>query len=636
MQTKPPHPARMGAFAVLVFLGVGAGVGAQEQPAASAQEAFAARFGKQWEAVKQTPETKDDIALGRRMFHEAQAQEETAYRDLLMDRAYELFLPSPEGLKWALSLARAQAQMPGARKRGQERVLEVLDRMRQLPAPAQQRQQALLDYAREMIAIADDRLLDGQVEQAQDLYARATQFSGVLSPETRQALALRSQAASQLRTHELRCEQLAGQIPEAQADKPRLVRQLALLLLVELNRPDLALEYVGPDFWDPVVGLYMPLAALPVDRLDPNVALELARWYDLLAKQASPMGRAFMGGRALVCYQRYLSQSQQAPEEVVQRQKALALEVQDLPEMHRRLAGISPESVQLDPDMLLPGPLRDERAIKAAKTLSDPKARPRERNEAFVVLKENYANYQRVRHMFIQRCLLTWPRLEEKLATLEFLFQRYPEDQEVHRLAKGICLSELPVNLRVMSLEFLYDPEVEKNELQKRVQLAQKLLASRETTPIERAVSLRFLAKVLPQNNALATASARLVLDRTAGEELRLAAMEYLVSQQAQPEKVTALLLRITGQEFSTARERQTALGVLLEKEMTDSIRQGLLDILAARWVTEQERLMAIEALSTLAGNAAVVEALQKASAQDWRSQGERDAITQSLAKLKG
>jgi len=81
--------------------------------------------------------------------------------------------------------------------------------------------------------------------------------------------------------------------PKDQQARPTLIR----LRVLELDDPAKAAAAIGPDS-DEVTRTYVPLAAKPMEELDPNVCVELGKWYVAQTKKASPDARPLLWARA--------------------------------------------------------------------------------------------------------------------------------------------------------------------------------------------------------------------------------------------------------------------------------------------------------------------------------------------------
>lgn len=615
---------------VAVLLSAVAAQAQQAEPAGD-KEIFEARFGQAWREATASADKTDDLKLARRILKAAKATQDEGLRVGLALKSHLLFLRDPRGYAPGLGAAELVRQSPAMRKVGEDMTLITLERMMQVRDP-QQRMAARKTYAIELMKIGDRRLLDAEVLEAVGLYAKAQPLASVMTEGHRQELSQRIRTAQRLRADLARASQLQETIGQGEGDVRSTIRELVLLYLVELNRPDLALRYVGADYWDPYLRTYVPLAARPVQQVAPKACLELARWYEAIGSRGSQLGQALTQTRALQYYQRYIEEAgENAPAQVLQSRDALRQKVQEQPALVRELAGLKRGGPEADPNLLEKGPLPDARAVEAQEVLSNSRARPRERRRAFELLRDHYSQFDVVRQTLIKACRRAGPAEQEKYEWLGFLYGRYRADEDVIRLARDVAVSQAPPILRMVSLDFLFQLPPDQMAREDLIRLADSKLGGEKSVPPEREKSLRYLGSVMPQNENLAEVSARIALSDKATEPLRLAALNYLIGYQAKKETVTQILIRVTQQQFSGVSERLAALGALASQEPNEKIQKAFVEVLESRWLQETERMVAIEALSSMLDQPTVVEALKTASQDAWRSDLERSAVSEAL-----
>jgi hypothetical protein len=604
-------------------------VGAEAQQAAGPdpQQQLADRYGADLAKVARTPSVADDVELGQKLLDAARGATDRRYQRALCRQAYELFIAGPAGYAKAVEAARMLMEIPAAAEQGREKLLAALELLTQTGSGTQ-RSRSRKVLARELIAMGDEHVAQGQIPEALEAYRRAGPHSSVLDSEGRQQLQQRLQVATTLRTAEVRAEKLRDELDREGRDR-KTIHTLALLYLVELNRPRAARQWVDADYWDPLLRTYLPLAVRSVDDLPPETCLELARWYQTMLPQASRVGRAFLEARALRCYDRYLAGVRgPQPEDVRQARQRVADSVQALPDALKRVAGLLEEGPRAKQGLKPGFPRDNEQAVKAARAMMSSDTPLELRRQAFTWLTENVADYDGLRRLLIRRCAADWTEHEEKLQSLLFLGATYPQDAQVAELARRVALSALPVGLRAAALDILFTHH-RKDEAS--LLVARRKLADENAHPTEQQKVLEFLAAMEPKNEGLAVRAGRWIHDQDVPAGLRQAALSYLLNHRAKAPGMLEALGRVTAQRFSSQVERMLALQGLLEMPWSDKLGQVLLAKLSHRWATEAERLLAIDVLKDHTDTPAVRTALREAADQAWRSKAEIDTIQRAI-----
>jgi len=322
-----------------------------------AETVFQSVYGAECRQVAATATTTDDVELaGRILKGAANADPQPALQVLLCEKAYELGAKAPGGYETAISAMRLLGRkQPDKEGPCWEKILPLLQRRyaRAVKFPKLEAGERLLI---ELTRRAERMRHAGNYDEALLLLRKALPIARMIrSPHGRVLLEMlkyltgRSRFARQAAAAEA---QLKAR-PQDSASRQALVR----LYLVELDRPARAAELVNEDC-DEVTRTYVPLAARPVDTLDPNVWPELGAWYKSLAAGTSADAKMLLYRRAAG----YLGPAlERLPARTVQHMKA-KLALQDVAAfLHaaRQRYPLKPAVVDLRADLLAHGRARN-------------------------------------------------------------------------------------------------------------------------------------------------------------------------------------------------------------------------------------------------------------------------------------
>ncbi len=262
-------------------------------------------FGDRLKKVRASYTQSDDEELVADMLESLSAlKDRPALQAHICREAYELGIRSLRGCRTAYAAMRKLSQLdPNSREECSEKILDLFRKRRTL-ARGEERD------------IAAEDLLDALAYRAA-IEGRSGDWDGAvqtLSEAVRTASAARSDRKDEL-LEQLKYARLARmtdrkiqQHIESLEDDPKDTEsRLAIvnLLVVEMDRPDLAIPYLDASLgesWRTQV----PLALKTPDKLDRPLQVQMARWYASLAEDASLMGKAAVLKRSREYYRLYL------------------------------------------------------------------------------------------------------------------------------------------------------------------------------------------------------------------------------------------------------------------------------------------------------------------------------------------
>jgi hypothetical protein len=296
--------------AVILALLVPATVGA---PAADGpQRSFDALFGAEAKRVRSTRETADDVAFAAKLVKSAETvADDAAFQALLLQRACEFAWVDAAGAKTLDAAAGLLATArPPLRDEADRQLLAGLARDYRA-GPASRRKAMAPFYVARLLAAADARASDGDVDAALALCREATAVAKAAGPELREAVAAKSKELTARQVAAKKFAALKARLDKDPADA-RAATELVRLLLVEADQPDQCADYldaVGDQELKAVAELASKAAKSP-DSLREDEALRLADWYKAQAAAASAgsAARVAMSRRARACYEWFLSQ----------------------------------------------------------------------------------------------------------------------------------------------------------------------------------------------------------------------------------------------------------------------------------------------------------------------------------------
>ena len=293
--------------------------GAQE----TASEKYKATFGAEDKAVRKTLQTLDDLQFSIKLLKAARSSANTgAFRVVLYEKVYEFAVKRSSGYKQAIEAVNYLSRvLPDRRGEWLDKKLKAMTK-RYVNSYGAGREEIAKSYLDTMLAVADIKLKDGKTAEAQGLYRRAysvaVQTKSPLRAEIREKAAkLATVSAGERRTE---------QFKRALAAKPstRNRENLIYHYLTELDSPKDALELITDDV-NKDLRNFVPFAAGPITDLDAKACIDLAKWYESLAKRPmSSKGRFNIYRRAREYYGKYMSLGDKTDLEQLLAKKAVA------------------------------------------------------------------------------------------------------------------------------------------------------------------------------------------------------------------------------------------------------------------------------------------------------------------------
>lgn len=155
-----------------------------------------------------------------------------------------------------------------------------------------------------LVALADAKATGEHAAEAVKLYREAIPIATILrSGKADIAAKLKSAQARALLEKKLMV--LRAALADAPADAKARAK-LIFFHLHELDDPAGARKYLTEDI-DEAIRTYIPLAAKPVEEIDPAICLELGQWYYQQTPKASATGKRVVLTRAMKYYRHYLA-----------------------------------------------------------------------------------------------------------------------------------------------------------------------------------------------------------------------------------------------------------------------------------------------------------------------------------------
>src|SRR5258706_1748550 len=294
---------RHGAVVIFAF-----GVVLPQIVRADAAQDFEAVFGDEARKVQSTKETADDLSFAKKILQHAEMLlDDPAGQALFYTRAYEFALADPGGYSVAAAaMSQLAKDQPKQKAFADERLLELYQRRYEAAAKnkLQQRQQAD-PYVEKLLAVAEEKLAEGDVQSASALATSATQVVKLHSlkrGDQVQALAARVKSRQDALA---RLDKLRQQLQQ-QPQNQQVRSQFVPMLIIEFDQPKLAATYLEspPDTQEfRILGSALKDPA----ELDADSAMILADWYKAQSAKASPFAKPSVLRRAIECYERFLT-----------------------------------------------------------------------------------------------------------------------------------------------------------------------------------------------------------------------------------------------------------------------------------------------------------------------------------------
>jgi len=158
-----------------------------------------------------------------------------------------------------------------------------------------------------LVALADAKAAGRQAAEAVKLYREAIPIATILRSSSRADIAAKLKSAQARAVLEKKLAGLRAAVAKA-PDDAKARTKLIFFHLHELDDPAGAQKDLTEDT-DEVLRTYIPLAARPVEEVDPAVCQELGQWYYQQVSSASIAGKRVVLTRAMKYYERYLAET---------------------------------------------------------------------------------------------------------------------------------------------------------------------------------------------------------------------------------------------------------------------------------------------------------------------------------------
>lgn len=315
------HPQRLKhqvlPLAALVLLAMGA---ANTFGNKEAEKVFDDLFGKAYKGVKTTRSTADDAKLASVLIEHAQ---QTGGKDpftvLLFEKSYELGSTHTSGFGVATDALQELARLvPRRQLEMQENLLRLYEIVfrtsRGTSAEAKTRNQragqATVDL---MVEIADGKARRADYMDAVQLLTKAYQIGRVVQSPKMQQIKETLDKIKPMAIVGRKIDSATRDLAKNPDDK-KAAQTLADIFIQELDRPVTAKRYAARVYDKDQMNL-LQWAGQPVDSLDADQSLKLAKWYLGMAEQdVSSNAAVNLLVRARVYFERYLDQK---PDDVV-------------------------------------------------------------------------------------------------------------------------------------------------------------------------------------------------------------------------------------------------------------------------------------------------------------------------------
>ncbi len=268
---------------------------------------FESLFGQEAEKVERSPTKKDDVALAEKLLTAATgAPDSPKFQVLLYEKAYELGMRSKEGRATAVEAMRRLAGAAPQRQAECDRKLLAVYELQYRYGRGVERVEAGSMLSRHLRALARTKVAGGDTAKALATYRRAYTIARAI--RSADAAIITGRINSLLARQRLDREMAS--LERTLKDRPddrRVAGRLLLLHLVERNDPNQAAALLPSVSADEATKTCLPLATKPWHGLNENACLDLAGWYQTLARKATADARPRMLARAKAYYETYLT-----------------------------------------------------------------------------------------------------------------------------------------------------------------------------------------------------------------------------------------------------------------------------------------------------------------------------------------
>jgi hypothetical protein len=269
-----------------------------------ASKVFDDIYAQRIHQVASTPQTADDLDLGKQLLDAARTTTAApALLALLCDNAAALAAKDPDGPATALAALKllgdsVPAKRTDANARAQSIAQRAFNAAKEPDKTAAG--QSLLNL---QLAAADMRLEEKDFAAASDLYRRALPVAAAIKSDKLPAIKAAIAAVSARDKASAQAKRLTQHLSEKPDDQPAAM-ELVKTCVVDLDDPQQAAQFLL-FVSDPAWKANIALAAEPASATDPQ-RMTMGDWYRAFADEAAPTSKRAMLVRARDFYQRFV------------------------------------------------------------------------------------------------------------------------------------------------------------------------------------------------------------------------------------------------------------------------------------------------------------------------------------------
>ena len=268
---------------------------------------FEAIFGPEAKKVAATRIKSDDVALAAKMLAAAaDAPDSPEFQAILYEKAYEFGIKSKDGYDHAIAAARSLGRSGPKRKADSEKKLLDVYSLQYRTARGSGRAAAGQVLAGYLVSLGDRHMTEGNTAKALVEYRRASVVARSARLKNVKTILSKINAAVTRQHLDRRIADLRKTL-EGKPDDTRTTKQLMMLLLVEKNDPEAAMEFLPNANADETTRTFVTLATKRWDDLPEDTYIDLGDWYRQLSKRTTGAAKLRILARARAYYQTYLT-----------------------------------------------------------------------------------------------------------------------------------------------------------------------------------------------------------------------------------------------------------------------------------------------------------------------------------------
>ncbi|MDP6546979.1 MAG: hypothetical protein QGH60_23635 [Phycisphaerae bacterium] len=277
--------------------------GASADPASD----FEALFGAEAKKAAATRIKSDDVALAAKFLTAAAgAPDSPEFQVLLYEKAYEFGMKSKGGYPHAIAAVRRLAAADPKRQDECEKKLLAVHDLAYRTARGKDRVAAGQMLSGYLLSLADARAASGNTSEALTIYRRAHVVAKSIRSKNAKIIVEKINAVV-TRQHLDRRIAALQKVLKDKPDDSRTAKQLLMMILIERNDPQAAMELLPAADADEATRTFITLATKTWEDLPEDTYIDLGDWYRQLSKRTSGIARLRILTRARAYYQTYLT-----------------------------------------------------------------------------------------------------------------------------------------------------------------------------------------------------------------------------------------------------------------------------------------------------------------------------------------